>query len=174
MVFHPDIHNRRSVRLQGYNYSCAGSYFVTICVHDRECLFGEVVGDDVVMNEAGKTVSDIWGEMESRFPAVSLDYFIVMPNHFHGILVLSDDAGATHEAPGSPKLGDIVRAFKSITAVTVNRMLDRHGVSLWQRNYFERVIRSDGELDALRQYVVNNPANWAEDKNNPSRREINM
>lgn len=188
MTFNPDIHHRQSIRMHGYDYSCAGAYFVTICVYQRECLFGEVVDGIFVSNDAGKIVAETWLGLLSRFPSVSLDEFTVMPNHFHGILVLGDDVGAPLAAPGvggetakqdasnnkkraassCPTLGDVMRAFKSISAISVNRVLGRQGLPLWQRNYYERVIRDEEELDALRQYVAGNPKQWAEDENHPS------
>lgn len=184
MIFDAQRHRRRSLRLKGHDYAEAGAYFVTVCTQGRTWMFGEVVGDSVVLNDAGRSVQDVWNGLPSRFPTIALDAFVVMPNHVHGIVVIRDsDEGAASSAPtphdGVPgpvgaglalpdRLGDIVRAFKSLSAITVNRLLSRSGQPLWQRNYYERVIRSDAELDRVRAYIANNPARWATDPENPA------
>lgn len=109
MPFDPDIHHRRSIRLQHYDYSTAGAYFVTICTFQRECLFGEVVEGNVKLNRFGDTVANYWRAMVTYFPAVELDIFEVMPNHVHGIIVLNDSispVGARFIAPKRSDLGD--------------------------------------------------------------------
>jgi len=173
MTFNPDIHHRRSIRFRDYDYSNAGAYFVTICTFQRECLFGEVQGGNFVSNEAGEIVTDIWMDLTKRFSSLSLDEFVVMPNHFHGILLFADAFGscATSKpgaASGAPTLGTVLRAFKSLSAIAVNKTIGRQGVSLWQRNYYERVIRDEQELDVLRQYVAANPSQGEKDENHPS------
>ncbi|MBE0504855.1 MAG: hypothetical protein IBX46_12075 [Desulfuromonadales bacterium] len=190
MTYDPDIHGRRSIRLREYDYSSVGAYFVTICVQGRECLFGDVTEGTMRLNDAGKMVERVWLGLSARFPHVVLDEFVVMPNHFHGIVVINnvyDTVGAPLAAPGfesdqrsgavsrspmfktnlAPSLGAIVRGFKSITAIDVNRLLNRQGCPLWQRNYYERVIRNESELSAIREYLQFNPTNWAEDKEHP-------
>ena len=209
MTFNPDIHHRRSIRLREYDYATVGAYFVTICVHGRECLFGDVVNDEMRLSDAGQTVAHVWSALSTRFPDVTLDEHMVMPNHFHGIVII-DNVGAPLAAPafqtiapvfeppafeppafepgapgfeppasafepepdafnetkrqgaasGAPTLGKIIRVFKSISAIETNRVLDRQGRPLWQRNYYERVIRNDAELAATREYIHYNPLNW--------------
>jgi REP element-mobilizing transposase RayT len=180
MTYNPDIHHRRSIRLREFDYSTSGGYFVTTCVQNRECLFGEVLGDVMVLNEAGELVETIWNGLTERFLCIELDAFVVMPNHAHFIInIVSPDvrdganrgnragqesrAGQAH----APTLGQVVGAFKSISAVQVNRLLSRTGQPLWQRNYYERVIRNEGELRGLRDYIIHNPLNWADDTENP-------
>ena len=136
------------------------------------------------LNEAGCLVQTAWDELSARFPGVELDAFVVMPNHVHGIVVLvgaglalpsKQDAiqGAASSAPTEPgtarpaTLGGVVRAFKSISALYVNRQLTRSG-PLWQRNYYERIIRDEAELQRIREYIETNPAGWADDRENPS------
>lgn len=181
-----DERQRRSLRLKGYDYAQAGAYFVTVCTRNRECLFGDVVGDLMALNAAGNVVQRVWYELPTRFPRVRLDAFVVMPNHVHAIVIITDsDEGAASSAPtpydGVPgpvgaglalpnRLGDIVRAFKSLSAITVNRLLSRSGQPLWQRNFYEHIIRDDGELDRVRQYIADNPARWALDCENPDAR----
>jgi REP element-mobilizing transposase RayT len=127
------------------------------------------------LNDAGQIVERVWLGLPERFPYVALDEFVIMPNHFHGILVINDLVGAPLAAPGfksdeisgaasgAPTLGTIVRGLKSISAIDVNRLLNRQRRPLWQRNYYERVIRNEIELSAVREYIHFNPTNWAED-----------
>ena len=99
MKFDPDVHRRRSIRLADYDYSSAGFYFVTICIQNRECLLGRIANGEVVLNDAGRMVEKIWMELPQRFPDVTSDLFVVMPNHFHGIIIINDDVGAPLAAP---------------------------------------------------------------------------
>jgi REP element-mobilizing transposase RayT len=176
--YNPDINHRRSIRLRGYDYSEAGAYFVTVCTQNRECLFGEIVDGKVILNDAGRMVESIWNELHQHYKGVETDEFVVMPNHFHGIIVLvgaglalpridttiRQNQGA---ASSAPTLGDIVRTFKSKSTIYVNRLLVRTGQRLWQRNYYEHIIRTEDEMNRLREYIVNNPAQWALDEENP-------
>ena len=171
---------RRSIRLPGYDYGQPGAYFVTICTHRRLCLLGEVVDGRVVFAAAGGLIRRVWHHLPGRFRGVRLDAFIVMPNHVHGLLFLPGSVGAglapPHDSaargePGAasraPTLADVVRAFKSISAVRVNRALRRTGLPLWQRDYYEHVVRDQDELARLRQYIAENPLKWDEDVDNP-------
>ncbi len=99
MTYNPDIHHRRSIRLKEYDYSSAGAYFVTICAHGRECLFGQIVNDKMQLNNAGEMLENVWLELPGRFPNMALDSFVVMPNHFHGIVIVTDAVGAPLAAP---------------------------------------------------------------------------
>jgi putative transposase len=154
MKYSSQIHHRRSIRLRGYDYSQAGAYFITVCTHNRELSL-----ENEPMREA---VCLAWHVLPLRFPCVALDEFVIMPNHVHGILVLKGAASS------APTLGHVIRAFKSISAIEANRASGRVGQPLWQRNYYEHVIRDEDELNAVRQYVRENPLKWAEDPDNPS------
>ncbi len=180
MPYDPAKHHRRSIRLAQYDYSLAGAYFVTVCAHERSCLFGDVVDADMRLNDAGRLVQTAWDELPGRFTGVELDGFVTMPNHVHGIVVIVQGAakrgavGAGLALPSkqgaassAPTLGDVIRAFKSLSALYVNRQLMRSG-SLWQRNYFERIIRDEAELQRIRDYIETNPARWADDSENPN------
>jgi len=179
MSYNPEIHHRRSIRLKGYDYSSTGAYFVTICVHQRECLFGEVCDGGMLVNPCGSVVESIWGGLSERFSGIILDAHVIMPNHFHGIIII-DGVGAPLAAPekysesckgaasGAPTVGSIVRVFKSLSAIAVNRLLDRSERPLWQRNYHERIIRNDAELNAARKYIGENPLKWDMDTENPA------
>ena len=269
----PDVHRRKSVRLRGYDYSQAGAYFVTIVTQGRECLFGDVVGDTMQLNGAGRLARAAWEGLPRRFPGIGLDVFVVMPNHVHGIIVIDESVGAslvgaqdgddagmsergratmgiggmeratTRVAPtGSgdaacegadvfdesvgaslvgaqggddagmsergraatgdggmerattriaptgcgddigererattrvaPTLGDVVGAYKSIVTVEYARGVRANGWRrfrgrLWQRNYYEHVIRDEREFHLAREYIVNNPLQWSLDRENP-------
>jgi putative transposase len=179
-------HRRRSIRLKGYDYAQACAYFVTICTQDSECFFGDVVGG-MQMNDAGQMVCRIWNDLPVKYPGIEIDEFILMPNHFHGIVVIvgaplvgalpsgtvignNETRAGTRPAP---TLGDVVGAFKSITTqqyaygVRQNNWPPFRG-KLWQRNYYEHVIRNEEEMERIRQYIVGNPAKWDEDEDNPA------
>jgi REP element-mobilizing transposase RayT len=191
MTYNPDIHHRHSSRLRDYDYSAAGAYFVTICTQGRECLFGEVIDGAMVLNDAGRMVLGMWRALPERFPNVATDEFVVMPNHVHGIILLNDRRGEPRVRPisgfgmkqgdhkdrpygtGDFSLGRVCQAFKSLTTVEyVRGVKDYQWPSfpgrLWQRNYFERVIRDEGELGAIREYIRNNPLKWEQDEENPA------
>jgi putative transposase len=148
---------RRSIRLRHFDYSQPAAYFITACTHQRACMFGEISGTDMHCNALGQIVADTWHALPQRFVGVVLDEFVVMPNHVHGILQM------THEAAAQLSLAAIMRAFKSVSAIAATRLQSRRGTPLWQRNYYERVVRSDYELQRIREYIVNNPAHWHED-----------
>jgi putative transposase len=174
MTYNPDIHHRRSIRLREFDYSTTGRYFVTTCVQNRDCLFGDVLDGVMVLNNAGRLVESSWNGLIERFPSIELDTFVIMPNHVHFIVNISMPTGkdeaiqANRAGQGhAPTLDRIVGVFKSIYAAQVNRHLSRTGQPLWQRNYYERVIRNDSELHGLRDYIIHNPLKWADDRENP-------
>jgi putative transposase len=252
MRFDPERHRRRSMRLKGYDYSQAGAYFVTICTQGRACLFGEVVDGEMRLNDAGRMVVAEWERLPALFPNVVLDAFVVMPNHIHGIVILTDPAddatdgataigatiggattgraatgGATTRvapttagddatpvgaglvpalstmagddatpvgaglvpapstpapstpAPSTPAptLGDVIGAFKSRVTVEYARGVRTFGWTpfdrrLWQRNYYEHIIRNEETLNCIRRYIAENPIRWAFDRENPFAVEI--
>jgi REP element-mobilizing transposase RayT len=166
---------RRSIRLPHYDYREAGFYFVTLCVHDRVCLFGEIVNGIMQLNECGALVASEWSRTSVIRPQVVLDEFVVMPNHFHGIVMLTvfrrgvlPYARPNFRSP-SQTLGAILRGFKSTTTKRINEIRDILGAAVWQRNYYEHVVRNDEELQRIREYIVNNPAQWELDRENPAR-----
>jgi len=176
--FHTEKHWRRSIRLRGYDYSSEGAYFVTICIQNRKLLLGEVVADETVLSEYGRVIAECWDDLPRHYPHVELDAFMIMPNHVHGIIVLND-VGAQFIAPNyqgvmnhAPTLGEIIRTFKAMSTRlirktdqgTINRAPTEFG---WQRNYYEHIIRNEDELSRIRQYIIDNPARWSEDEENP-------
>jgi len=195
----PENH-RRSIRLKGYDYSRAGAYFVTICVQNRECLFGKIVGagpcacpnsdpracTQMVLNDAGIMIQTVWQEIPNHYPGVNVDAFVVMPNHIHGIIILvgagpraCPDSGPCAR-PGQPQgvaptlsLPDVVHRFKTMTTKRYAVGVKQHGWQpfpgrLWQRNYYEHIIRDDESLNRIRQYIAENPLRWYLDRENPN------
>lgn len=164
---------RRVLRLRNYDYSSPGFYLVTVCIQKRECLLGEIVANVVRLTGAGQVVAAIWQELPSRFPSLTADSFVIMPNHIHGILHLgqADIFRAQQAAPlrPGPSLPAVVRAFKSQSAVSVNRLRQRSAVPVWQRNYYEHVIRGERDLEKIREYISQNPLRWSFDRENPAR-----
>jgi REP element-mobilizing transposase RayT len=152
---------RQPMRLQRYDYAQAGAYFITVCTHGRTCLFGTIVDHEMRSNQAGAILKQTWSNLIAHYQNVDLDEFVVMPNHVHGIIVLSDASPARHGLP------EIVRGFKSFSARGVNEVRGTRG-PLWQRGYYEHVIRNETALNGIREYIVNNPARWADDPENIS------
>ncbi len=174
MKFDPQKHHRRSIRLQGYDYSQAGAYFVTIVAWQREMLFGDIVdGGDVVLSDFGKIVAEKWGWLEAQYDYVELGEWIVMPNHFHGILIIHDDGrGGSRPAPTPIKrkpLGGLIGAFKTVSTKEINLLRDTEGQVVWQRNYYEHIIRNEREMDRITRYIESNPLRWNDDDENPNR-----
>ena len=169
-----DSRRRRSIRLRGYDYSQAGVYFVTLVVQDRACLFGQVVDGDMRLSNTECLVTDAWQWLETQYPYVVLDEFVVMPNHLHGLIMITDDTcrGGSRTAPTSPAvrrkpLGRLIGAFKTVSTKRVNLAHGLSGSPLWQRNYFEHVVRTEDSLTKIRQYIHDNPARWELDGENP-------
>jgi putative transposase len=214
--------NRRSIRLRGYDYARAGAYFVTICVQNRECLFGDVVDGQMVLNDAGRMVQTVWDELPEYYPGVETDAFQIMPNHIHGIIVLvgagpracpidvesacpidvesacpidveSRESGQPQGVEigqpqgveiGQPQgvaptlsLPDVVHRFKTMTTKRYADGVKETGWSpfpgrLWQRNYYEHIIRNEDELDRIQEYIVVNPTRWESDRENPNATDL--
>jgi putative transposase len=173
-------HCRKSIRLRGYDYAGAGEYFVTICTSDHAHLFGEIEDDTMQENPFGVIGGECWNELPRHYPTVLLDAFVVMPNHIHGIVVIMNDA-ARHAQPSSLEgvsavaglrpattakrypLSEIVRALKSFSARRINELRKTPGCHVWQRNYFEHIIRNEEALRRIREYIHTNPIRWSDD-----------
>jgi len=183
--YDPNIHHRRSTRLSGYDYSQEGWYFVTICTQNRNCLFGEIIKDRMRLNNAGLMVEMWWPKVTDKFPSVRTDECVIMPSHFHGIINIvgavpcgrpepdngNNKLGQSHRI--APTLGNIVNWFKTMTTNQYIRGVKRNGWPsfpgrLWQRNYYEHIIRSESELNHYRRYITDNPADWQTDRENPN------
>ncbi len=188
MRYDLEKHHRRSVRLKGYDYSQAGAYFVTVCAKDHACLFGDVEQGEMVLNDAGNMVKKWWLAIPDKYIHVELDECMIMPNHFHGIIkivgadqcVCPEYSNETRkkgehknkgEHIGSP-LPRVIQWSKTMTTNEYIRGIETYGWvrfngKLWQRNYYEHIIRNEDELDKIRQYIQNNPLKWDLDENNP-------
>jgi REP element-mobilizing transposase RayT len=243
MPYDPNRHHRRSIRLPGYDYTRPGAYFITICAHGRAALFGAVGGGAMCLNDAGRMVERRWGELGRKFPAVTADAFVVMPDHMHGIVILggtgagfvgpiadinaggdagagfvgpiadinaggyanpplrdgiddsiagingpndnasvgadvsirprraADDGGAGHDDAGARAvpLSRIIQWFKIMTTAEYIRGVKQSGWAafdkrIWQRGYYEHIIRDDRSLARIRSYIAENPARWANDR----------
>ena len=199
MKYDPTKHHRRSIRLKGYDYHNAGAYFVTICTQNRECVL-----EDPIVNAI---IKDVWQALPSWFPTIELDEFVIMPNHTHFVVWITDvgtsladvldadaldadvldvdvldggnmDGGKPHpykipkpeKKNTAPALGDVVGAFKSLVFkvyldwVEINDPSRR--AKFWQHNYYEHIVRNEHELNAIRQYIIDNPINWKMDRDN--------
>lgn len=206
MRYNPDIHHRRSIRLKGYDYSRRGAYFITICAQDRRCLFGEVAIGEMRLNDMGRLLDFTWHDLINHNNNIGLDGYVIMPNHFHGILWIVTDgktgadgvpvgAGSEPAPTGTPSasahvtgfpsmtpsetppteprrnhgLPEIIRQLKTFSARRINELRQTPGVAVWQRNYYEHIIRNERELERIREYIIQNPRHWERDRNNPMR-----
>ena len=173
-VLHP---GHRSVRLKDYDYSAAGFFFVTICAYEKRCIFGRIVDGQMELTAVGRIGHESWIAIPSHFPSVSLHAFVIMPNHVHGIIEIGCQAGAQHAAPlqrTDPKVPQvapgslvaIVRSFKAGVTLRARRE-QRWAEEIWQRNYFERVVRDGQELSDATRYIAENLMKWERDRENP-------
>jgi len=197
-----DQHNRQSIRLKDYDYTAAGGYFVTICVHGHENTLGEVVDGEMVLSACGRIVAEAWVDVAAHFANAHVDASVVMPNHTHAIIMIEDPdaddcrgavpapvvacgtgqvapvnaeaqgeevrAGEPRPYDGRPTLGQIVGYYKYQTTKHINAHLGTPGAPFWQRNYHEHIIRNEGELTKVREYIDNNPLKWEFDRENPA------
>jgi len=178
MRFEPQKRHRRSIRLHGYDYTQVGAYFVTVVTKNRACLFGEVVDGGVRLSSFGEITCACWRAIPEHFSNVMPDEFVVMPNHLHGIIFIN--VGARHAVPlpglskrfGKPLAGSlpiIVGSFKAAVTKQINQLRLNTGAPVWQRNYYEHIVRSENELIRIREYIANNPLQWEIDWENPLR-----
>jgi REP element-mobilizing transposase RayT len=164
---------RRSLRLKDYDYRQEGAYFITICTHKRKCLLAKVIDNEVHLNDWGRLVESEWLQTARLRPYVSLDAYVVMPNHFHAVLFLHHQERATQrvapteETPPGPKAASvraIVGQFKSQVTKRLTSIAGNIKEPVWQRNYYEHVIRDEDDLNRIRQYTEDNPAGWLKDE----------
>jgi REP element-mobilizing transposase RayT len=174
--------NRKSIRLKGYDYTLPGAYFVTLVAWQRQCRFGEIVGGKVHLSQEGRIIETAWQRLPAFFP-IRIDKWVIMPNHFHAIVWIIDsihgrsaglvrpESGNSMGAGASPlpngtlrwSLGAIIQNFKSTCTLKINRASGIRGAPAWQRNYYERIIRSPEELQKIAKYIEANPSNWNSD-----------
>ena len=165
--------HRRSIRLKNHDYSSDGMYFVTICTRNRACLFGEIYDDEMSLNTLGCIIDEEWLATSTIRPYVTLDAYVIMPNHLHGLIIINrDSVGATWQfaptnGPRKHSLGAIIAQFKRMTTLKINHIMGNKAASIWQRNYYEHIVRSETSLHHIRQYILANPTQWSIDLENP-------
>ncbi|TRU07304.1 MAG: transposase [Microcystis sp. Msp_OC_L_20101000_S702] len=190
MTFDPEKHHRRSIRLRNYDYSQPGAYFVTICTYQKQSWFGEIKNGQIYLNQLGKIVADEWLKTCKIPPNFKLDEWVIMPNHFHGIVIINDysgddqslgardaplDLGArdapldlgARDAPLQQKpnsLSSCIAGFKSAVTKRINLLRQNTDTPIWQRNYYESILRDEKYLAVVREYIINNPKNWPNDR----------
>jgi len=154
--YKPDLHHRRSIRLRDYDYANEGAYFVTICCKDRANYFGEIVNEKMILNEYGNIASDEWGKLQERYLETKFDVFQIMPDHIHGIIEINVGAVAQ-------PIGRIVGAYKSLVFARCLEISNENKCvlgKLWQRNYWEHIIRNETEYANITEYIRDNPVLW--------------
>ena len=177
--------NRQSIRLKDFDYDTGGVFFITICVHERRSLFGKISNGNMELNPIGQMVNDVWQHMPEHNSGLLLDNYIVMPNHFHALIGLHKAINfirtanfdetmntQTRNNPNAITLSGIVRKFKTVTMNkyklgVLNDNWQPYNCHLWQRNYWDHIIRSDHDLGRCREYIANNPLKWHFDKLHP-------
>jgi putative transposase len=171
MLYDPARHHRRSIRLPGYDYGQPGVYYVTLTLQDREPILGSVVGDDVQLSILGEIALAEWLRTPTIRPEVTLDEFVIMPDHLHGIIVICEErngvsfVGANSDSPRrftpfrspSRTVGAIIRGFKGASTKRINQQRGTPGVRLWQRNYYEHIVRNERDHRRIQQYILENP-----------------
>ena len=175
VAYNPERHHRRSVRLPTYDYSQPGAYFVTIVAQGRECLFGQVANGSVLLSDVGKIVAEELAAAAQTYAGVACDSCVIMPNHLHVVFTITGTVGAIHELPLPSKRVDrrkmllekVVGRFKMRSAKRINILRNASGNIVWQRNYYEHIVRDENELQRTREYIRINPALWAGDRENP-------
>jgi len=179
MAFKPKF-DRHSIRLTDYDYANPGGYFITICVQDRRCVLGDVNDSKAVPSPIGKIVEEAWQSIPSHFYGINLDLNVIMPNHFHGIIIIEDTRlDGRGEVPSpintvikggvtpplrKPTLGQIVGYFKYLSSKKINESMNLPPNRFWQRNYYEHIIRNEQDLHNARKYILENPLKWEEDE----------
>ncbi|MDD4900640.1 MAG: hypothetical protein PHS62_00805 [Patescibacteria group bacterium] len=176
---------RKLNRLPFFDYAQNGFYFVTICVKDREEIFGQVINEKMVLNRCGWVIRNQWQWLAGRFPYLELDEYIVMPNHLHGILMINTDddnvgtvgAGRDGDNVGTGRdlslqcgkiksVSELIGAFKTTSSKLIHYM--GYSDFAWQRSFYDHIIRNEKSLIKIREYIINNPAKWERDRNNPA------
>jgi REP element-mobilizing transposase RayT len=181
------LKNRKSIRLKNWDYSSNGVYFITICTKNRKCLFGEIINGEMNLNELGNIAKDELSKTLDIRPNYKIIEYIIMPNHIHFILTINHPTGVLQNCTGvlqnctgvlqyapaittfkSPKnnLGSFIRGYKSSVTNKIKRLSNDREIILWQRNYYEHIIRDDKSFENITNYIKNNPINWEKHNKN--------
>ena len=186
MAFNPLTHNRNSIRLQGYDYSSEGAYFLTICTYHRQQLFGNIIEGQMKLNRFGLIAENEWEKSATLRSEIELGEYVIMPNHMHAIVYIIDThrravrpntsttiiiptlkiQKSQNKPPGlkSKSIGSLISGFKSSVTKQINIIRNTPGEPVWQRNYWDHIIRNDKSFDKIEEYIINNPLNWNQDK----------
>lgn len=177
-MYYQKLPNRKSCRLKGWDYSWDGLYYVTICTKYLECYFGDVVDQKMILSNMGKIIADEWQKTKIIRENVDLDKWVVMPNHVHGIIIIDNGSVRTHcnasvrrkeyknkFGPQSNNVSAIIRGFKGACSKKIHKIYDPNFA--WHTRFYDHIIRDEKDLNRIRQYIINNPKNWDNDKNNP-------
>ncbi len=181
MKYNPDIHHRKSIRLKNYDYSKEGLYFITICTQDKECLFGEIIDGKMILNIAGIMIEKIYNELANYFENIQINDYVIMPNHFHCIIeIVGVESISTQndinnknrvdiESTPTTTIPNIIQTFKRYTPLEYIKMVKNNELPnfdkrIWQRNYYENIIRNDEIHQKIIEYIENNPLKWENDK----------
>ena len=159
-MYNPEIHHRRTIRLQEYDYSSDGLYFITICTHQHKTTLGKNIDGQMTLSRSGEIIEKVWNELNTKFPNIICHEYTIMPNHFHGIIQINNDIKGGPTPPlQQTTLGNIIAFFKYKTTKQVNS-----DTPLWQRNYYEHIIRNQQAYEEIAAYIIENPINWRNDK----------
>ncbi|MBI1306845.1 MAG: transposase [Bacteroidetes bacterium] len=186
MPYNPQLHQRKSIRLKGYDYAQAGLYFITICTQNRACLFGEIINGEMRLTTYGEIALAEWKKTEEIRENCCIHESIIMPDHIHGIIEITHKRGEEQEIgkfqSPSQTIGAIIRGFKIASIKKIKELIQKEEKSkgelqfalteliksldfkIWQRNYYEHIIRDEQSLQRIRQYIINNPQNWNGDQ----------
>jgi len=177
----------QSTRLKNWDYSSNGAYFITICTKNREHYFGEIANEKLQETEQSKICQNVWDDLPNHYPNCILDSFVIMPNHVHCIVIIENSVQSvrsvetglkpvstmtttitTNDANKSKRytISEIIRGYKTFTARKINNLQNTQGKTFWQPRFYDHIIRNEHELNRIRGYIVNNPLNWENDRNN--------
>jgi len=179
LIFMQSSLNRHTNRLKYYDYSSPGAYFISVCTYKRKPKFGEIINSKMIHNSFGKIAEEEWLKTFTLRPYLIIDEYVIMPNHLHAIIWISEPKEGTarraptneFSKPVAKSLSSVIRSYKAAVTKHYTELYIARSEPVWQRGYYEHVIRKVESLDKIRQYIANNPANWAIDKENPFKRK---
>lgn len=167
-----ELPKRKQQRLKEFDYSQSSYYFVTICMKNRNEFFSHIVNSELILTKFGKILDDVWNNLP-KYYNVELDYYIVMPDHFHGIVIIDNTLNVKDDKGKDPlTLSDIIGKFKSYSSRKIRNLLVNKDEFEWQKSFYDRIIRNDKELYNIRKYIQENPLRWDIEKNNPENLEM--
>lgn len=158
-----ELPNRKKLRLKGFNYSQSGYYFITICIKNRREFFSHIINNELILTNYGRVGDDVWNNLPEYYN-VDIDYYVIMPDHFHGIIIIDNSFNSIKK---HFSLSDIIGKFKSYSTRKIRELLNNKNEFEWQKSFYDRIIRNEQELYYTRKYIKENPLRWEIEKNNP-------